>query len=78
MTWVHIAGTWDGTTKRLYIDGVLARSGTSQISYDTHDLYLGADENNGSLALPFDGVLDDLRVYSRALSLQEIAALAQP
>lgn len=78
MTWVHVAGTWDGTTKQLYIDGVLARSGTSQISYDTHDLYLGADENNGSLALPFDGVLDDLRVYSRPLSAQEIAALAQP
>ncbi len=78
MTWVHVAGTWDGTTKRLYIDGVLARSGTSQISYDTHDVYLGADENNGSLALPFDGALDDLRVYSRALTAQEIAALAQP
>lgn len=78
MTWVHVAGTWDGTTKRLYINGTLARSGTSQISYDSHDIYLGADENNGSLALPFDGELDDLRVYNRVLSQDEIAELAEP
>jgi hypothetical protein len=78
MTWTHIAGTWDGTTKRLYINGVLARSGTSQIMFDGNPVYLGADENNGNLALPFDGVLDDLRVYNRVLSAQELQTLAQP
>ncbi|HEX5058872.1 MAG TPA: LamG domain-containing protein [Kofleriaceae bacterium] len=77
MTWAHIAGTWDGTTKRLYINGVMVASTASQITYDTHNIYLGADENNGTLALPFDGELDDLRVYNRVLSTSEIAALAQ-
>jgi len=78
MTWTHVAGTWDGTTKRLYLNGALVASVASQQTYDTHDVYLGADENNGSLALPFDGVLDDLRIYNRPLAAQEIQALAAP
>jgi hypothetical protein len=78
MTWTHIAGTWDGTTKRLYINGVLAASVTSNISYDTSPIFLGADRNNGSIALPFDGVLDDLRIYNRVLPASELQMLAQP
>ena len=78
MTWTHLAGTWNGTTKRLYINGVMVASSTSNIDFDDNSIYLGADENNGSLALPFDGVLDDLRVYNRVLSAQELSVLAQP
>lgn len=75
--WHHAAGTWDGTTKRLYIDGVEVANVASTSSYDTHVVYLGADNNNGTTVLYFSGMLDDLRVYSRALSASEIAALAQ-
>ncbi len=75
--WHHVAGTWDGTTKRLYVDGALVSSIASTVTYDRHAVYLGADENNGVLALPFDGVLDDLRVYNRALPAAELAALAK-
>lgn len=78
MTWTHVAGTWDLTTKRLYINGVLVASVAASINYDGHDVYLGADENNGSLALPFDGVLDDLRIYNRVLPASELQTLAQP
>ncbi len=78
MTWTHLAGTYDGTTKRLYINGVLVASATSNIQFDNGDIYLGADENNGSLALPFDGVLDDLRIYNRVLPASELQILAQP
>ncbi len=75
--WHHAAGTWDGTTKRLYIDGVEVSNVAATLSYDTHDVYLGADNNAGSTALFFSGTLDELRVYSRALSASEVAALAQ-
>lgn len=80
MTWTHIAGTYDDMTKtkRLYINGVMIASTLSPISYDGSDVYLGADENDGSLALPFDGALDDLRFYSRVLSAQELQTLAAP
>lgn len=75
--WHHAAGTWDGTTKRLYLDGVEVANVASVSSYDTHGIWLGADQNTGATALYFAGKLDELRVYSRALSAQEIAALAQ-
>ena len=75
--WRHVAGTWDGTTKRLYVDGVLVASVDSSITYDTHLVYIGADQNAGSTVLHWDGTLDDLRIYNRALSATEIAALAQ-
>lgn len=76
-TWHHVAGSWDGTTKRLYVDGVLVGSSSSSITYDTQPVVLGGDDNAGAPALPWDGVLDELRVYSRVLTLAEIQALAQ-
>lgn len=75
--WRHVAGTWDGTRKRLYIDGALVASVDSSITYDTHLVYLGADQNNGNTVLYWNGTLDDLRIYNRVLSPAEIATLAQ-
>jgi hypothetical protein len=75
--WFHVAGTWDGVTKRLYINGALVSSVDSAISYDTHPLFLGADENSGSTVLYWTGALDDIRIYNRVLTAQEILALTQ-
>lgn len=75
--WHHLAGTYDGTTKTLYVDGVAVAQVASTNTYDTHPVFLGADENSGAPALYWDGLLDELRVYSRVLSPAEIAALAQ-
>jgi hypothetical protein len=77
-TWHHIAGTWDGTTKRLYVDGVLVAMVVSAFAYDTSQLVLGADINTGALDLFWDGVLDDIRIYDRPLTAGEIAMLAAP
>lgn len=78
MVWHHVAGTWDGTTKILYLDGVQIAQGNATDSYDTHAVYLGADQNNGTIVEQFNGTLDDLRVYNRALTAVEIATLATP
>lgn len=75
--WHHVAGTWDGTTKRLYVDGVPVASVAATLAYDTHPVYLGADQNNGTTVLYWDGAIDDVRVYSRVLNDSEIATLAQ-
>jgi hypothetical protein len=74
--WHHLAGTWDGATKRLYIDGEVVAEEDAGVEYDGHAIYLGGDQNSGAEVLFWDGVLDDLRVYRRALSGAEIAALA--
>jgi hypothetical protein len=75
-TWHHIAGTWDGTIKRLYVDGVLVASVASSFAYDTSQLVLGADLNAPNLDLFWDGVIDEIRVYDRPLNAAEIGTLA--
>jgi hypothetical protein len=75
--WHHLAGTWDGTTKRLYIDGRQVAAVDATVQYDGHAVYLGGDQNTGNEVLFWDGLLDDLRIYNRALSEAELAALAQ-
>jgi tartrate-resistant acid phosphatase type 5 len=74
-TWYHIAATYDGTTMRFYIDGTQTAStpypgGT--IPNRGRAIWLGADETWGE---HYQGRLDDVRLYNRALSQTEIQAL---
>lgn len=75
--WVHLAATWDGRRKRLYVDGVLEAEADGTVESGAYDLLLGYDANGdgGGAWLFFDGVLDEIRVYDRALDAAEIAAL---
>ena len=73
--WHHVAGTWDGTTKRLFIDGALVAVADAGVEYDDHAVYLGGDQNAGTEVLHWDGILDDLRVYRRVLTDGEVEAL---
>lgn len=77
--WHHLATTFDGTTKKIYVDGalVMASPEPDAIEYDNSQVVVGCDINNGMQVYPYTGMLDDLRVYSRALSDPEIAALAR-
>lgn len=76
-TWQHLAGTWDGAMTRVYADGVLAASQShpAPIAYDAHPGLIGCDDNAG-IAENYQGTLDDLQIYNRALADTEIAQLA--
>jgi hypothetical protein len=76
-TWQHLAITWDGGTKRVYVDGVMRaqRAIGSGLSYDTNNAYIGCDDNGGPVRF-YRGVIDDVQIYDRALTLAEIAALS--
>lgn len=74
--WHHVAGSWDGHEKELFIDGDKVIEVDATLEYDGHAIYLGGDQNRGEEVLYWDGVLDDLRVYDRELSSSEIADLA--
>lgn len=66
--WIHVAATWDGTTQRMYKDGVLllsARPG-GILSGDVRNVMLGATGE------PMRGSIDEVRLYNRALSDAEI------
>jgi len=76
-TWVHLTGSWDGFTKRFYVNGNLAYAFDDYfVDFDGSDFMIGGDENGGSPALMFTGRVDDVRIYARALEDDEIAALA--
>jgi hypothetical protein len=70
-TWTHLAATYDGATLRLYVDGVqvgsLAQTGNMITSART--LRIGGNTVWGEY---FTGLIDDVRVYNRALSAGEI------
>jgi hypothetical protein len=73
--WFHVAGTWDGTTMRFYLDGAEIASDGAAPAFDGGVLLIGGD-GSGARLFPFHGALDDVRIYDRALASAEIAALA--
>lgn len=77
--WYHIALWWNGSTKRIYIDGsrVASKDGVI-IEFDDATISLGADLDEGVLLAPLAGQIDDVRIYDRALSETEIIALQSP
>ena len=78
--WHHIGLVYDMDTlhRLLYVDGVMVAEDTTfvagLVSYG--GLYIGAskDIDAGSF---FSGLIDDVRIYNQALSVEEIQALAQ-
>lgn len=76
-TWSHVATTWDGTTKRLFINGAsISQSPWASSAYDDHPVVIGADIDNGKVDGWLQGMVDDVRIYGRVLSDVEIAQLA--
>jgi hypothetical protein len=74
--WHHVAITWDGVTKRIYLDGVGAGSAASTLVDANQQLVLGTDIDYGSPSVRYTGALDDLRFYDTVLTAPQIAALA--
>lgn len=76
--WHHIAGTYDGSFARLYVDGTEVGTGTpwvGTIGYGlstNNNLTIGA--YNGSCSLPFPGYIDEVTIWDRALTAEEVAA----
>ncbi len=74
--WYFIAGTWDGTTSKIYINGVLEHEiyPPAIIGNYNSDLYIGTYGSKIS-QYSINGVIDDVRIYNRALSSEEIETL---
>jgi len=71
--WHHVAGAYDGTTARLYYDGKLL--GSKKVKIDTGlDGTFHIGENQTDDGRKFNGLIDDVKVFSRALGPEEIRA----
>jgi streptogramin lyase len=75
-TWSHVALTDDGSHLRLYVDGELVDTGPASAIQDSEGaLQIGADILGGEHEPEyFDGDIDEVRVYDRALDQPEVAA----
>ncbi len=70
--WTHIAGTFDGRVMRIYVDG--EEHGTMDRPGPIHpnDFHLCLGNFELGHAAHFDGLLDEVKLYNRALSAAEI------
>ncbi len=77
--WHFVAVTYDGATLRLYVDAVEQASGPKALATGNTVLVIGRAVMDHYPGRPvpelFRGLLDDLRVYDRALTAAQIAAL---
>lgn len=75
--WVHVAATYDGTTIALYRDGVevAKASTTGPIAVNDKAFLIGRTEG-GSVGPNFwKGSIDELTLYNRALTADEVAGI---
>jgi hypothetical protein len=74
--WHHIACVYDGVNKIVYVDGSedARLASTGQIALSTYPLWIG--NNSGSTARQLGGLVDEVRIYNRALSAAEVAGMA--
>jgi hypothetical protein len=73
--WTHVAGTYDGSTISLYINGTPAGAVTVSphpVPVNANTLKFGADSTGGSL---YTGMIDEPRIFNRALTAAEIQTL---
>jgi len=78
--WVHAAAVYDGSTMTLYLDAVSigSTSKTGSLALDdTVPVWIGGSPG-GASERPWDGLIDDVRIYDRALSAGEILSLPGP
>ena len=79
--WHHVAFTFDDASnvQALYLDGVVVSTtnATTSIAYNKGANSFIGKHGNGSTTYDFNGKIDDARIYSRALTAAEVAALAE-
>ena len=76
--WLHIAGTYDGSDIRVYLNGVQDGSiaQTGNMPDTTAPLTIGAGSGGSGSEEPFDGSLGHYAIWDIPLSADEIKSLA--
>ena len=70
--WHHAAGVYDGSKYYLYVDGDLdaSKDASGTMSISSYPVFIGANAQQSGRE--FEGLIDDVRVYKRALMDTEI------
>lgn len=71
--WHHIVGSWDGSTKRIYVDGVLKNSVSKSGALVTTSAGAAIGRFGGtSTGYYFNGGIAIVRIYNKGLSASEV------
>jgi len=70
--WHHIAGIYNGTKIHLYVDGMLDKSLDASGFTNTNEFSVMVGENPEQRGRYWNGLIDDVRIYSYALSENEV------
>ncbi len=75
--WHHIGWVYDGTMNYLYLDGEVdgSEESTGQITVSSYPLFIGNNSQNTDRE--WTGLIDDVQIYNRALSQEEIQRVMQ-
>jgi N-acyl-D-amino-acid deacylase len=73
--WCHVAGTYDGSTVSVYINGTLVGAGgaSGQLVPSQNPINFGRDPSGNGRS--YSGLIDEVRIYNRALNQLEIYAI---
>jgi hypothetical protein len=72
--WIQIVYTHSSTLDKIYINGILVSTinVSRGVATTTIPIIIGADSNNGTIWRFFKGKIDEVKIYNRALTVQEI------
>jgi hypothetical protein len=73
--WIHVVGVWDGKNAKVYVNGIeenRSADGSGSVNSATENLYIG---QGYALNRPFNGSIDEVRIYNRALAPAEVKQL---
>jgi hypothetical protein len=76
--WHHIAGVYDGSELYMYQDGDNVNSKTVHGSINSKYSRVLIGENGQAKNRYWNGLIDEVRIYNRALTAEEITAIANP
>ncbi len=71
--WFHACGTYDGTTARLYVNGILKKECAIATTIENTPIWLGGT----SAGERFTGKLNDFRLYDECLSADQIKEISR-
>ncbi len=75
-SWHHIAGTYDGATIEMFVDGVSQGTAAAGVyNSNTRDIRIGSARNNGR---HFNGQIDELRISNTVLTPSQFLAVPEP
>ncbi len=75
--WYHIVGTYNSTTHKIYLDGSEIQSesfGGGLVSCTSQIFAIGSD-NDGGTIYPFNGSIDEVMIFNKSLTSDEILAI---